>query len=269
VIAAGPAPGFEHLRGYASVLWLVVLLGWESIAPYFALFRDGWRHRGGHALRNIVMGALNALLIRLLFVGGWKWMADRAEASGFGLLNLTPLPGWIHVLGAVVLLDFWTYWWHRANHRLPFLWRFHRTHHSDPEMDVTTANRFHLGEILFSSCLRLAVIPLLGVHFWEVAVYETLLQFVVQLHHANVGLPVALDRFLRLFIVTPLMHKVHHSRIQSETDSNYSSLMPVWDRLFGSFRLRADPRAIQFGLHGYDAAEKQSLAGLLKTPLGR
>jgi len=155
------------------------------------------------------------------------------------------------------------------NHRVPFLWRFHKVHHSDPHMDVSTANRFHFGEIILSSILRIPVILLLGAELWHLALYEAILYPVVQFHHANIGVGRRLDRFLRLFITTPEMHKAHHSRWQPETDSNYTSLLSIWDRVFRSFRLRKDPHEIQLGLDGYDEPQKQTLWGLLRTPLGK
>lgn len=135
-------------------------------------------------------------------------------------------------------------------------------------MDVTTANRFHPGEILISSILRIPLIALLGLQFWHVVLYETLLQILVQLQHANIGFRPRIDGFLRVIFVTPLMHKVHHSRLQPETDSNYASLFSFWDRLFRSFRLRTDPKNIRFGLDGFDDTGHQRFVGLLRTPLG-
>jgi sterol desaturase/sphingolipid hydroxylase (fatty acid hydroxylase superfamily) len=133
-------------------------------------------------------------------------------------------------------------------------------------MDVTTANRFHLGEILFSSILRVQVIALLGLQLWELALYEPAMFTVVQLYHANIALPAWLDRGLRAVIVTPFMHKVHHSLWQLETDSNYSSLLSSWDRLFGTLRLREDPRTLRYGLEEFDRPKDHTLAGLLVTP---
>jgi sterol desaturase/sphingolipid hydroxylase (fatty acid hydroxylase superfamily) len=134
-------------------------------------------------------------------------------------------------------------------------------------MDVTTANRFHIGEIALSSVLRVPVIALLGIQLWELALYELAMFTVVQLHHANIALPAWFDRAMRAVIVTPFMHKVHHSRWQPETDSNYSSLFSFWDRLFRTFRLRDDPRTLQFGLQEFDGQENHTLTGLLATPL--
>ncbi|MHB8521637.1 MAG: sterol desaturase family protein [Limisphaerales bacterium] len=185
------------------------------------------------------------------------------------MLHWLELPAAARLAIGLLLFDAWMYGWHRLNHRLRFLWRFHRTHHSDPRMDVTTAHRFHLGEIIFSSSLRIPVLALLGLSLAELAVYETVQFMVVQWHHANIALPPRLDRWLRLFVVTPAMHKVHHSRWGPETDSNYSSLLSIWDRIFRTFRLRADPRSIVFGLDHFDDPEQQTLAGLFKTPLDR
>jgi sterol desaturase/sphingolipid hydroxylase (fatty acid hydroxylase superfamily) len=204
-----------------------------------------------------------------VFTGLWAGAADWAARHAWGALSW--LGAWPvgHTLGALLALDLWTYWWHRLNHRVPILWRFHRAHHSDPQVDVTTASRFHLGEILLSNCLRIPLILMVGIRLEEIVIYETLLLAVIQFHHANIGLPVALDRLLRCLIVTPAMHKVHHSRVSVETDSNYSSVSSIWDRLFRSFRLRPDPRTIQFGLDDFSNPEDQTLAGILKTPLAR
>lgn len=255
------------LRWVTGPILLFLLLWWETLAPFLPLFRNNALQRTRHGLRNIAIALLNSGMTALLFVGIWAATANWAAHNGFGLLNFTDVPPLWHALAAVLALDFWTYWWHRLNHRLPFLWRFHRAHHSDTHMDVTTASRFHIGEILFSNCLRIPLIMLLGIHLWEIVLYETALLAVIQFHHANVGLPRSVDQLLRCFIVTPAMHKVHHSRWQPETDSNYSSLLSVWDRIFRSFRLRDDPRTIQFGLDDFAKPEDQTLPGILKIPL--
>ena len=255
----------QRWRGLASFGWLVILLLWETAAPFFALFTSGC-DRVRHAGRNLALGLVNALATALLFSLLWKWAADTATARGLGLLQVIGLSRWLHAVLAVLLLDAWTYAWHRICHGLPLLWRFHRVHHSDAQMDVTTANRFHLGEIILSSLLRLPLLVLLGVHFGELLLYETLLQFCVQWQHANIALPGLVERTLRIVLVTPGMHQVHHSRAQPDTDSNYASLLSVWDRLFGSLRRRGRLEEIRFGLEGFDDAERQRLPGLLREP---
>ena len=254
-------------RSISGLMLLALLLAWESLVPFFSYFAGKVRERVRHGLKNVMLGLLNSLATGFGFAAVW-WATTRwAQAHDFGVLNWLALPGWARVAGAFLLFDGWMYWWHRFNHRIPFLWRFHRTHHSDPWMDVTTASRFHIGEIAFSSVLRLPVIALLGAQLWEVALYELAMFTVVQLHHANVAFPPWLDRGLRVILVTPFMHKVHHSRWQPETDSNYSSLFSIWDRLFRTYGWREDPRTLKFGLDEFDRPEDQTLAGLMKTPL--
>jgi len=251
----------------AYVFGLVLMLAWESFHPFLDLFKYSWKERGVHLFRNLLFGAVNSLVIGVLFVSLWLGAATWAENQGFGILNWLGLPVWAHALGAVLLFDAWTYIWHRINHRIPFLWRFHRVHHADAQMDVTTAGRFHVGEIILSSALRIPLFVLFGAHLWELLLYETMMFAVVQFHHANIAVPERVDRLLRMLIVTPAMHKVHHSRLQPETDSNYSAFLSIWDRIGRSFRLRKRPQDIQFGLDEFVDPHHESLRGLLVMPV--
>ncbi len=252
-----------------AVSMLFLLLVWESASPYFLFFLKKGKERVRHGGRNVFLGLFNGLVVAAVFVGLWAKMTDWTTAHGYGLLNLAGLPLWLHFAGAILLLDFWTYWWHRFNHTLPFLWRFHKVHHSDPFMDVTTANRFHLGEIVLSSLLRIPVLFLVGATLGELAVYETLLFANTQIHHANIGLSARADKILRIFVASPDMHKVHHSRWLSETNSNYTSLFSAWDRIFRSFKLRANPHEISFGLDDTDEPDQQTISGLFRMPTGK
>jgi sterol desaturase/sphingolipid hydroxylase (fatty acid hydroxylase superfamily) len=245
----------------------VIFLIWESVRPFFPFFAGTVRRRIVHGGRNLFVAILNVALVVVCFALLWDRAASWSHAGGFGLLHRTDLPLWLHATAAVLLLDVWTYWWHRANHRIGWLWRFHRMHHSDPWMDVTTARRFHPGEIALSSLLRVPLIGLLGVHPWELLVYQLAMGLVVDFHHANIALPPRVDRFLRVLFVTPAMHKVHHSQIQAETDSNYTSLLSVWDRIFGSFRVRTNLREICIGLDGWRAPRFQGVSAMLTTPM--
>ena len=164
------------------------------------------------------------------------------------MLHWVALPDWLGWIAAILLLDVWTYAWHRLNHTVPALWRFHRLHHSDRQMDATTANRFHIGEIVLSSIARVPVLALIGCSVEQFAVYEVALFAVVQFQHANVGLPDALDRVLRVVIVTPHLHKVHHSVVVAEQHTNFSSLFSWWDRAARTWRLSTDQSAIVFGV---------------------
>jgi sterol desaturase/sphingolipid hydroxylase (fatty acid hydroxylase superfamily) len=197
---------------------------------------------------NLAIGVANGILITLLFASLWAVTSSWAESTSFGLFNIVELPVWVHWIGVFLLLDVWMYVWHRINHTIPFLWRFHTFHHSDTQMDVTTASRFHVVEIVLSSVLRVPVIALLGVSLEELVMYEAVMFAVVQFHHADIGLPTKLDSMLSWVIVTPNLHKVHHSAWQPETDSNYGSLFSFWDRLFRSKRMREDLDKIRFGV---------------------
>jgi sterol desaturase/sphingolipid hydroxylase (fatty acid hydroxylase superfamily) len=224
------------------------------------------RRRMRHAARNMTLWLLNALAVALLAAPLIGNIARWAEESRLGLLNMLSLPPAIATVTAFLLFDGWLYLWHRANHKFGFLWRFHRVHHSDPSMDATTAVRFHTGEVLISSALRLAVIPLLGITLWQLLAYEALMLPVILFHHSNVNIPEKVDRRLRALIVSPAIHRVHHSRARVETDSNYSIIFSFWDRIGGTFRLRRDGRPVDFGLDEYDGEEWQRVGGLLTTP---
>lgn len=252
----------EQYPTLIAAFCLALLLALESWAPA----ASARHHRFLHAVRNLTLGLLNAagsaLLAAPLIAGIGLW----AESKSFGLLRLVQLPPATATVAAIVLFDGWMYLWHRANHKIGFLWRFHRVHHSDPEMDATTATRFHTGEILISSALRLAVIPLLGITVGQLLAYEMLLLPVILFHHSNVQFPEKMDRWLRLLIVTPALHRVHHSRLRDETDSNYSSVFSFWDRIAKTLRLRWDGQPVNFGLNEFGATRWERLPSLLIMP---
>jgi sterol desaturase/sphingolipid hydroxylase (fatty acid hydroxylase superfamily) len=163
-------------------------------------------------------------------------MAFLAQAHGWGLFNLVPLPAWLAIPAAVLLLDLTIYGQHVVFHAVPVLWRLHRMHHADLEFDVTTGLRFHPAEILLSMMIKLTAVAVLGAPPLAVLVVEVLLNVTSMFNHGNVHLPLALDRMLRFVVVTPDMHRVHHSIDRRETDSNFGFNLPWWDRLFGTYR---------------------------------
>lgn len=256
----------EQTQVLVAVIGLVILLLIEQAHPFFDFFKGSVKEKGKHLLANMALGLTNALIISVFFVGTWLWASNWAFENGFGILNWLDLPVWAHILGAVLLMDFWMYLWHIMNHKIPFFWRFHRVHHADPNMDVTTASRFHTGEIIFSSALRIGVILITGLYLWELLLYETVMFAVVQFHHADIALPEKLDKALRAVIVTPAMHKVHHSRWQPETDSNYSSLFSFWDRIGKTFRLHNPLKSLRIGLDEFDTEEDRKVKGLFSMP---
>lgn len=240
-----------------GVLWLL-----EGLVPMF----EGRRHRTRHGAANVLLGVGNAAVAALVFAGATLVATEWARANSFGVLHWLGIGGaWAFAAG-FVLLDLWQYMWHRLNHRVPFLWRFHAVHHADRELDATSGLRFHTGEIVLSSVARLAVLPLLGMTVAHMLVYEAALLPVIFFHHSNVRLSAGTDRFLRWLLVTPWMHWVHHSNHQPETDSNYSSVFSFWDRIFGSFRLVRDPRRLTLGLDHEERREWATLPGMLAMP---
>ncbi len=243
-----------------AIMWLL-----EGLIPMF----EGRRERVRHDAPNLLLGVANALIVSLVFAGATLIATEWARTNSFGVLQWLGIEGvWAFALG-FVLFDMWQYLWHRLNHRVPFLWRFHAVHHADRELSASSGLRFHTGEIVLSSCVRLAVLPLLGMTVTQVLLYEAVLLPVILFHHGNVGVPARADRWLRWLIVTPWMHWVHHSDYQPETDSNYSSVFSFWDRIFGSFRLVADPRALTLGLEDTERRDWATLPGMLAMPFRR
>lgn len=258
------AEGLERLypiKLLVPVLLLALFWLWETGRPFFGWRDARWRHAG----RNLAIALLNTAVLAVAFGALTVTVAAWTTRNSVGLLHLASLPEWSRFAAALLLLDGWMYVWHRANHEVPLLWRFHRMHHSDDHMDVTTATRFHLGEHVGAATLRLGLIPLLGLGMWHIVIYEMLVLAVTQFHHADISLG-RWDRWLRLVIVTPDMHKVHHSDRRAETNSNYSTVLSLWDRLARSLRLRADLDALRFGLPEFDDARWQTLWGMFKTP---
>lgn len=244
---------------------LVVLWVLESFVP---MFLDRGR-RISHDVANIALGVLNAVVTAVLFGTVMLLVTEWARQHRFGLLHWLPTewPAWLTWSIGLILFDAWMYAWHVLNHKVPLLWRFHAVHHADRELDASSAFRFHTGEIVLSGLGRLLVLPVIGMTMPQVLLYELLLQAVILFHHSNIRIPARLDAALRCLIVTPWMHWVHHSRWQPETDSNYASVFSIWDRLFGTFRLRAEPRHIELGLNE-DHSEQQwrTLQGMLSRP---
>jgi sterol desaturase/sphingolipid hydroxylase (fatty acid hydroxylase superfamily) len=252
----------SYLPTIVTVCGLMLTLTIESWLPAAV----GRHYRMRHVARNLTLGALNTFAAAMLAAPLIANVAGWTEWSRFGLLNLLSLPPAMATVTAILLFDGWLYLLHRANHKIPFLWRFHRVHHSDPELDATTAIRFHTGEVLISAALRLALIPLLGITLWQLLLYESLMAPVILFHHSNVQFPEKVDRWMRGLIVTPAIHRVHHSRMRFETDSNYSIVFSFWDRIAGTLRLRKNGRPVDFGLDQYDSEEWQRVSRLLTTP---
>ncbi len=248
-------------RGVAGAVLLAVLWTMESVVPMFI----GRSRRPSHIAANLTLAAINAG-VSFGFAFVILIVTEFARTREFGLVNVIAMPAWLQWVAVILLFDCWQYWWHRLNHRVPFFWRFHAVHHSDAEMDASSGVRFHTVEITLSFLVRLMVLPLIGMSIPQLAVYEAIALPIILFHHSNLRIPARLDRSLRWLIVTPYMHYVHHSRWQPETDSNYSSFLSLWDRLFGSFRLRDDPSNIRLGLDRWSEPQWRTVPGMLAAP---
>ena len=215
---------------------------WELLAP-----RRAWSV--GRAPRwpgNLGILLLDAALVRLLFPVAAVGVAAIAAQRGWGPLNITPWPPVLEGLLGFLALDLTIYAQHVAFHKVPLLWRLHRMHHADLDIDVTTGLRFHPIEILLSMLLKMAVVVLIGVPALAVIAFEVVLNATSMFNHSNATMPLWLDRIVRFLVVTPDMHRVHHSVLASETDSNFGFNLPWWDRLFGTYR--AEPEAGHLGM---------------------
>jgi sterol desaturase/sphingolipid hydroxylase (fatty acid hydroxylase superfamily) len=252
-----------RLGGFVAVLGAMGL--WELLAPA----RDRRHTRLQRWPGNLAVAALNVALVRLAFPAAGVGLAALAELHGAGLLRSLDLPVWLAVLAGVVMLDLAIYLQHLLFHAVPALWRLHRVHHADPDFDVTTALRFHPIEILLSMLVKASVIFAFGPPVLAVLIFEIVLNGAAVFNHANVRLPGGVERVLRWLIVTPDMHRVHHSKDMQETNSNYGFNLSAWDRLFGTYR--AQPHLgharMEIGVSGLESPEVSvGLPGLLKLP---
>lgn len=258
----------QHELAIRLTCFFVVFGGmalWELAAPQRRLTVSRlWRWAN-----NLALVALNSTLSRALFPAAEVGVAVFATQQGWGLFNYFAVPSWMAVLVSVVLLDFVIYLQHVMFHAVPLLWRLHRVHHADLDIDVTTGARFHPIEILLSMFIKAAAILVLGPPAVAVLIFEILLNGTSMFNHSNVRMPPALERLLRLLLVTPDMHRVHHSIEEDETNSNFAFNLSVWDRLFGTYRdqPRAGHAAMTIGISTFREANRCVwLPGILVLP---
>ncbi len=240
------------------IVWFAVLAALERLArasphpPHVTSAR---------LFRNIGLWLVNTALNPLLVI------AISAPAAAATLWVRPPvLTGWSGLVFDILVLDLWIYFWHRANHVAPLLWRFHQVHHRDEFLDTTSAVRFHPGEVILSACVRALVIIAFAIPLPSIVVFETLVLVVALFHHSNVRMPKAFEAALRMLIVTPAHHWVHHHAVRAHTDSNYATLLTLWDRLFGTWCPYQRESNMTIGAEG---ATDRSFLRLLLTPFAR
>jgi sterol desaturase/sphingolipid hydroxylase (fatty acid hydroxylase superfamily) len=239
---------------------------WEALAPRRTL-RVGRRRWSA----NLALALLNTVTLRIAVPLGTYGAAELAVNRGWGLFNLTHWPLPVEFVAAVMLMDLVVYLQHRLFHVVPFLWRFHKVHHADNDFDVTTGLRFHTVSMVLSMGVKMCAAVLLGASPLAVLVSETALNLTAMFNHANIRLPLALDQVLRWFVVTPDMHRVHHSIEIPEMNKNFGFNFPWWDRVLGTYRDQpaAGHQAMTNGLREYQADSDQSLFWMIALPFRR
>lgn len=256
----------RRLPGWVSgalVLGAFGLLTWlERRRP----LRRSVESKARREARNLAVAGVSALALRATERPVTDYLTALVERRRVGLLKLVRMPGWLETALAVVLLDYTLYLWHVATHKAPWLWRFHVVHHADLDMDASTATRFHFGEMVISVAWRAGQVVLIGVSPRALSIWQTALLVEILFHHSNVRLPIRLERALVPILVTPRMHGIHHSIVQEETDSNWSSGLTVWDWLHGTLRLDVPQDEITIGVPDYRAPAEVTLPRMLAAP---
>jgi len=246
----------EMIRGLGVAAALVLAITVQALSPH-ARLRGSWR---ANATLWIVDAALIGLLCGACACAAARW----AEARGFGLFHSLQAPPLLVVAVTILALDLISYAWHRANHVIPFLWRFHRVHHSDPTFTVSTAVRFHPGELLLSLPLRLAAGGAIGAPVAAVVAFEVVFAAANMLEHGDIDLPPRAETALGRFFITPALHRLHHSRRWDDLNTNFGTVLAVWDRLFRSYRPSSSRRRVETGLP--DFRETPTLLRILLLP---
>ncbi len=253
----------EAWSAIGSGALLVALWMWEAVAPAFKASGVSRARR----VRHLALGALNAA-IAFLVASALVIVSEWARSEQLGVLRWLGVFGIAKVIAALLLLDAWNYLMHVAAHFVPSLWRIHAVHHNADALEATVAMRFHSLEILWTGAATIPFAAILGISVELVALYNALLLPVSLFHHANIVLTPRAEQILRLILVTPGLHRVHHSRWTPETNSNFGAILPIWDWAFGTLRIRRHPERIRIGLDGYTPAEIDELGPMLRAPFG-
>jgi sterol desaturase/sphingolipid hydroxylase (fatty acid hydroxylase superfamily) len=257
-----PNEAVVRLGAFIAVFTAMAL--WEAAAPRRPRSYSRFRRWPS----NLVIVALNTAFVRILLPATAVSLALAGERRGWGMLNNLPVPAWMAAVASVLLLDVAIYLQHVMFHTVPALWRVHRMHHTDLDFDVTTGARFHPIEIILSMLIKLGVVAALGASALGVLIFEVLLNATSMFNHGNARIPTRLDRYLRWFVVTPDMHRVHHSIVVGETNSNFGFNLPWWDRLLGTYRDQpaAGHEGMTIGIEQFREARELWLDRMLLQP---
>jgi sterol desaturase/sphingolipid hydroxylase (fatty acid hydroxylase superfamily) len=246
------------------LFWGVLLffLSLELLVPY----RPSSVSKIKRWINNLALTLFNSILINLIFSTAIVLTATYVQTYKMGVLNMVQAPMWLKILVTVAFMDFMLYVWHLLNHEMPLLWRFHRVHHSDINMDVSTATRFHIGELTISAVIKLSLILFLGASPMGVLIFESVLVLCAQFHHSSLKVPEWFETLWWIFFVPPSMHRIHHSVIIKERDTNYGTIFSLWDRFLGTLLTNIDQAKIFIGVGAYQKPDKLNFHQLLAMP---
>ena len=240
----------------------LTMLAIETVRP----LRKAVEPKVRRVARNFATAGLSFAVVSLIQTPVVLPLSEWVVAKDFGFVRLSPLSGPLRLLLAILLLDYTLWFWHWLNHRVPFFWRFHLVHHIDRDLDASTALRFHFGELALSAGYRALQVVVIGAEPAALWIWQTILFVAILFHHSNTRLPLGLERVVVRFVVTPRMHGIHHSDRRNETDSNWSSILSIWDTLHRTMVLNVPQREIEIGVPAYQEPSRVTLGRILALP---
>lgn len=249
-------------RGLTSWGGFVLFLVFELMRPY----RPPTVSKKKRLITNVSLTVMNSFILTTLFAAATVDTALYVSANHLGLLNMISLPLWLKAFAAVLFMDFIFYVWHLLNHEVPLFWRFHRVHHSDLNMDVSTATRFHIGELAISAVLKIGLIYFIGADLLCIFIFESLLVLTAQFQHSSLATPSWFEEVFWVLFVPPSMHRIHHSVKIAERDTNYGTIFSIWDRMLGTLLRDIEQEKIVIGVGPYREQERLKLQHLLVMP---
>ena len=247
----------SYFGAFASLLLV------ERLAP----FAGSEQRKSSRVIFHLGLGVVNSIVLYAVMAWPIYLTLSFAQSNRIGLSNFLGLTGWVEIALTAIALDFWDYWMHRANHRIGILWRFHKAHHSDMELDVTTASRFHIGELIISNCVKCLAILAWGPSFWGLVCFDAFLTGASQFHHSNIGIPLGIQDVIEKIIVSPRMHRCHHALHSNCMNTNFSTVLSVWDRICRSYHWARESELEPLGVLKPRGPLTMQLKPLLLTPI--
>ena len=253
------------IRGSLFLGGLLFFLLLELVAPY----RESSVSKPKRWIHNLALALFNTLVLQLVFAGTVVTTAAYVTTHQLGVLNLVAFPAWVKLLITIAFMDFVLYIWHLLNHVVPFFWRFHRVHHSDLNMDVSTATRFHIGELAISAAIKISLVFFLGAGMAGVVIFESALVLCAQFEHSSLKVPEWFEKIFWVLFVPPSMHRIHHSVVIRERNTNYGTILSTWDRWLGTLLRGVDQDRIRIGVGAYQKPDQLTFPHLLAMPSTR